>query len=352
MRLARAHTINFRCLQELKLEFDDVTVLVGANSTGKSTVLHALGWLFDGGGLEAEDVSGNQADATVSVGATFTDFNDADRDALGSYVVGDEATFWRTWSSTEGEKLTGRGRAYPAFEEVRKHEKAMPRRKAYADLRGERPNLGLPVASTQQAVDDAMRSWEEAHPDELEEARVSATHLFGFTGGSRLNGRFDFVLVPAVDPEAETQDARGTLLRQLLDRAMGDQTAMDESLKQLEHETAEQLHRIVQGETGTALSDLSRQVTTELQRLVPGGSVVMEPREPAFRMPELSVNLRVEEGGFETDVRRQGHGFQRALLIAVVHQLASIRPPLESPAPAEEGDEDETCDCSHPDRFA
>ncbi len=96
MRIVRAHIINFRCLQELKLEFDDVTVLVGANSTGKSTVLYALRWFFDGGGLDTDDISGHQTDQTISVGVTFADFVNADREALGSYVVGDEATFWRT----------------------------------------------------------------------------------------------------------------------------------------------------------------------------------------------------------------------------------------------------------------
>ena len=188
MRLSRVHIINFRCLTELQLELDDVTVFVGANSTGKSTVLHSLRWLFDGGPLDPEDVAGYQDGATVSVGATFVGFNDADRDALGSYLIGDEATFWRTWSAAEGEKLTGRGRAFPPFEEVRSVAQAMPKRKAYSDLRTARPELGLPAASNQQAVEDAMRAW-CAHPDESAGVARSATHLFGFTGGSRLTGR-------------------------------------------------------------------------------------------------------------------------------------------------------------------
>lgn len=336
MRLARVHIINFRCLRELRLDLDEVTILVGANSTGKSSVLHALRWLFEGGLLEPEDLWGCQEGATASVGGTFTDFTDADREALGSYVVNEEATFWRTWTEAEGEKLTGRGQAYPAFEEVRRHEKAIPMRTAYAELRTAQPQLGLPVANTQQAVKDAMLAWEEAHPDDLEESSVSATHLFGFTGGSRLNGRFDFVLVPAMsDPEAETRDARGTLLRQLLDRAMGDQATMQQTLKALEQEVAEQVHDIVRSESGEALRELSASVSEELQRLVPGGRVTLEPKAPAFKMPELGVNLRVEEGGLETEVGRQGNGFQRALLTAVLHQLASLRPPEPEPSQAE-----------------
>src|SRR6266550_2803878 len=157
MRLARVHILNFRCLVDLRLEFDDVTVLVGANSTGKSTALEALRWLFEGGPLEVEDLAGCKPDSTASVGATFVDFNDSDRSALGSYVVGDEATFWRTWSESEEEKLTGRGRAFPLFEDVRREQKALPMRKAYNDLRAAHPELGLPTVASQTAVQDAMR---------------------------------------------------------------------------------------------------------------------------------------------------------------------------------------------------
>jgi len=329
MRLERVHVIKFRCLDELRLDFDDVTILVGANSTGKSTVLHAIRWFFEGGQLSDEDVTGMQPGQTASVGVTFTDFDDDDRVALGSYVVGNEATFWRTWSQGE-EKLTGRGRAFPDFEVVRALEQAMPVRQAYAELRNERPELGLPTAATKAAVEAAMDAWEEAHPDDLQESAVSATHLFGFTGGSRLNGRFDFVLIPAVsDPEEETRDARGTLLRQLLERSLGNQPTMRATLEELEKSVAEQIHQIVVAEGGEALAVLSEQVSLELQRLVPGGTVTLEPREPAFHFPDVAVELRVAEGGLETAVGRQGHGFQRALLFAVVQQLAAVRPTSE-----------------------
>src|SRR5581483_9001512 len=143
MRLSRIHIINFRCLQELVLDLDDVTTLVGANSTGKSTALHALRWFFEGGSLEAEDFWGCDDTLTVSVGATCSDFSQADRVALGSYLIQEEATFWRTWSAAEQEKLTGRGLAYRPFEDIRAHEKATPMKAAYNDLRAAQPDLGL-----------------------------------------------------------------------------------------------------------------------------------------------------------------------------------------------------------------
>ena len=55
-----------------------------------------------------------------------------------------------------------------------------------------------------------------------------------------------------------------------------------------------------------------------------GGAVSLAARLPSVKVPSLSVDLRVADGGLNTAVERQGHGFQRALLIAIVQQLAAV----------------------------
>lgn len=147
VRIEKVSIENYRCLQSLDLEIDDLTVLIGANSTGKSSVLRALRWFFDGGDLEPEDVCGMKDEATVSVTVTFGDLTPKDRGALAPYGERDSATFRRTWSAKDGGKLTGRAMAYPPFEEVRNHEKAADLKKAYGQLRKDSPGMGLPSSS-------------------------------------------------------------------------------------------------------------------------------------------------------------------------------------------------------------
>ena len=132
---------------------------------------------------------------------------------------------------------------------------------------------------------------------------------------------------PAVsDPEAETRDARGTLLRQLLDRALGEQSQMRARLDALERQVSTDVHQIMVAEGGEALRKLASGVTEELERLVPGGQVLLDTHPPTFQVPQLSVDVRVADGGLCTDVGHQGHGFQRALLIAFVQRLATLHP--------------------------
>lgn len=323
MRLVRVHIQHFRCLDDLHLDLEDVVVLVGANSTGKSSVLHALDWFFSGGALVSEDIGGLDEGASISVDATFTDFSAADADAFGSYVAQGEMTLTRTWSLTDGEKLTGRAMAFPAFEMVRAHPKKSDLLAAYKEMRDSHAELGLPSARSADAAAEAMQTWEREHPDELETSTVSATHLFGFAGQGKLAGRFDYVLIPAAsDLQSETRDVRGTLLRQIVDRAGPNSESMRQRLQQLGDDLTAQIETIVTEEGLETFQTVSALITEELARLIPAGTVSLEARLPTVRIPEIGFAMRVGDGGIETEAGRQGHGFQRALFIALVRQLA------------------------------
>lgn len=322
MRISQIAVRNFRCLDDIDLSLDPVTVLVGANGTGKSSVLHAVAWFFDGGQLELADIGGDADTGTVAVGVTFEDLSSADAEAFGSYVVDDQLQLWRTWNPADGEKLTGRGLAYPVFSELRQHNRASEINAAYGALREAHPDLGLSTTRSAEAAKDALNEWERQHPDALELTDREATHLFGFVGQGRLNGRFDYVLVPAVaDPAAEARDAPRTMLRQLVDRSGAHSARMRERLSALEVAVTEQINTIVGEEGQDTFEALSASVTEELARLVPEGMVALEARPPSLQVPMPGVELRVGDGGHMSDVSHQGHGFQRALLIAMVQQL-------------------------------
>lgn len=233
----------------------------------------------------------------------------------------------------EGEKLTGHALAYPPFEKIRVHEKATPRKKAYSELRNADSTLGLPSANTRDAVDEAMLAWEAENPDKLEPATSSATHLFGFSGQPKLAGRFDYVFVPAVsDAEEQTRHARGTLMQQVISRSLNNQEQVDERLKIIHAETAERMGTVLQEEHGDELDKLSHRFTNALRTYVPSGTVSFRPQSPELKMPSMQVDLRVADSGIETNVGRQGNGFQRALLMAAVQELSRVQEIGDPPA--------------------
>lgn len=328
MRLAAIHIENFRCLRSADIEIGPATVLVGANGTGKSSVLHALNWFFAGGTLELDDVTGHEQGLTTSVTAVFRDFDKADRDALGKYVEGDAATFERRWSEDGGERLTGRSRALPAFETVRAEPSAGPQRSAYQRFREDHPEFGLPNVTSAQAAMDAMNEWEVGNPEALESSSTSATHLFGAVGSARLAGRFDYVLIPAVaQVDKEVRDGRGTLLRQLLDRFISVRPEVRAQLADVAADARDRANEIIRQEGYTELASLAKGLTSDLQRLVPGAEVRLQPIPVDLPVPSASIGLTITDAGLETQVDHQGHGVQRSLFMAMVQQLAAPRAP-------------------------
>lgn len=53
MKIQKVQISNFRSLRDVSIDFDDVTTFIGPNGVGKSSVLRALDWFFNGGKTSA-----------------------------------------------------------------------------------------------------------------------------------------------------------------------------------------------------------------------------------------------------------------------------------------------------------
>lgn len=72
---------NFRALKDVTIPFNSVTTFIGSNGAGKSTVLRALDWFFNGkpGSLTEKDCSFGVNAEHIDVQVTFAELNDKDR---------------------------------------------------------------------------------------------------------------------------------------------------------------------------------------------------------------------------------------------------------------------------------
>lgn len=76
MKIQTVNIKNFRTLKDVTIEFDSVTIFIGPNGTGKSTVLRGLDWFFNGsknGDLTETDCSFGATDENIEVQVTFRD---------------------------------------------------------------------------------------------------------------------------------------------------------------------------------------------------------------------------------------------------------------------------------------
>lgn len=327
MKIQSVRIKNFRTLKDVTIPFDRVTTFIGPNGVGKSTVLRALDWYFNGkpSSLTDQDCSFGATGEEIEVQITFDDLTDKDRDALGKYAPDGVSSFtaWRRRSSDGSDVLSANAKGFPDFNPIKIASGATAKKELYADLRSNRPDLNLPAASTGTAVEQAMTTWEASHTDQLIDApETLQTNFFGFNSGGKMSGLFDFVLITAdLRASEESIDGRSSIIGRILERSV-DRTAADEAIATIVEESRARQQSVYEEKFKAQLDALTLQLNGVVASYSPGRTVTVFPAQIELRAPRTTFDVAVLDGATETTVERQGHGFQRTLLISALQLLA------------------------------
>jgi len=249
----------FRCLKDVDVPVGDLSILLGGNNAGKSSFLRALDFFFNGAQLEQEDVFGGE-DRSISVEVTFTDLTPADREAFTIYAQGDQMILRRSWQDGQ-EKITGRSRRFPGFSEIREAS-GNSRRRVYREFREANADMNLGEATTKEAIEQQLLTWEMQHPGRCEKVDDEAGHLLGYrsVGEKRLSDRYKFVLVPAVrDAASEAVERKGTILQQLLTAIAEQRAEANEKLVDLQEDMRSRYAKVVDESHGPTLAPIVQQ---------------------------------------------------------------------------------------------
>lgn len=317
MRVARVELENFRCHQRLMVDLQDVTAFIGQNGSGKSTVLEGIQSCIDGRPLRDEDrcIEAIESEA-VRVAIKLVDLAELDNIALGLPAACAEATVRRSWQggrvSLEVQRL-----ALDVLAPFRDEGQSVTARRAiYKDIAKAHPDLGLPPDQAIAPLRAAVETWEQSNPDRCELTWVPARSV------GALQERLTVIRIPAVrETAADMREGRGTALSALLavlatdDRSAG-------PMENLRDETQTRYEAEVAPLQQARLEDLERDFTAEIQRFIPGAEVKMQITTAVVSIPTPGVAIRAGQGAEVTDVALQGHGFQRALLMAALQLVA------------------------------
>jgi putative ATP-dependent endonuclease of OLD family len=336
MQISKVHIRNYRSLADLEIPVGDYMALIGSNGAGKSSVLYALDWFFNGGDPEESDIHRPREDGTapclaqgtsIEVEVTFSNLTPRDREVLGMYGRGPVAQLRRTCSPPAKGKLIGSSRQGPGFVEVRNDDNAKARKERYAALRTR--NQELPVAASEKDILAALEAWEQDPRNQTKLVSVPAdasTHMFGFNGESTLRDLVRYVLIPAASDLASEVgtlgrgSALGDLMGGLLSRAVAEartnweETHADE-IRKLETAMTEGVDR--------ATSAHAVRINGRLSDLLPDAEILFSPQVPSWQLRgEADLRTSVMIDGAAHDVARQGHGVQRAVMMAVLQAFA------------------------------
>ncbi len=335
MRIKRVHITNFRCLQDIGIEFDQITTFIGPNGVGKSTVLRALDWFFNGGKgpLRDIDCSHGNTDEEIRVEVEFSELTDEDRVVLGHYAREGVDIFiaWKHRAPEGVEKMSANTRGYQPFSVIRSIENKPERKTAYNALRASDETLGLPSAGGADAIETAFRAWESEHPESLSEVSGDlSTSFFGFNSQAKMAGLFDYVLVTAdLRASEEAIDTKSSVIGRFLERTV-DRTAADVAIATLTAEVETRQRDIYSEHFQEQLDDISEALTDAVTQYSEGRSILVKNEEVALTPPVTKFFVNVVDEELTTTIDRQGHGFQRTLLISALQLLAKRGAAAES----------------------
>jgi hypothetical protein len=355
MRIASVTIRNYRSLKDVIIRADKYSAFIGANGSGKSSVLYALDWFFNGTPLTDADAHGYKEgdvlgpEVTVEVAVTFIDLTDKDRDRLQQYGRTDRAEIRRTWyAATNQIKTVGNAIQGPGFAEVRMDQAIATRRQKYRGLRTVYDDLPeLPSSMSKDAIMDALSTWESepVHASLLAEVRdVDANQMMGWNGTNVLHECVRFVLIPAATSIAGEVGSisRGSALTELIGAFMASASARAQAVwLERNADAVEELAQEMRDRIESATGVQETRVNVRLASLIPNASVTLTPTVPTFA-PKLdpSISTAVTISGATNDVARQGHGVQRAVMISMFQAMVPDEDLMRNTHEVQEGEDE------------
>ncbi len=342
MKLKSIHIENFRSIKNETIELDDYTCMVGANGTGKSTVLQALNIFFRNTAgvttgvwtLTQEDFHHRGTSSPVTVTLTFQDLSaDAQKDLHAYYrqdklIVSAKATWNPDTASAEvkqyGSRLVMRDFA-PFFAADNEGAKLADLRPIYTGIREQHQEL--PSESTKRGMTEALQSYEKERPD-LCELVESSSQFYGWTRGTNLLDKYiQWVYVPAIkQPSEEQEEGTRTALGQLLQRTVRGKVDFESPLADLKADLKQRYQQLLDDNKGL-LGALERSLESRLQQwATPGATLSIGWRydpDKSVVINTPSARVSIGEDDFMGEVARLGHGLQRAFLVSMLQELAT-----------------------------
>lgn len=346
MRIESVTLKNLRCFKDGIVNIDPYTCLVGPNGSGKSTVLLALNIFFrqiedsptDVTTLSRDDFHLQDTSNPVEITVTFCDLSvQAEEDfkgyvrqgkliisAVASFDVNGNAAVVRQY----GQRL-GMEEFKPFFKAYGDGASASELKAIFRGIEEKSPELeALRSKTTKDGMYETLRAFEAARPDACR-LIPSEDQFYGATKGANLLSKYvQWVFIPAVKNATDEQlELRTSALGKLLARTVRAKVNFSTAIESLTTAAREQYQKMLD-ENGAALASVSESLRRRLTEWAhPEASLRLEWKNDASRSVRVDPPLAgiiAGEAGFEGELVRLGHGFQRSYLLALLQELAAV----------------------------
>lgn len=331
MIVKTVHVQNFRSILDERIDYDNLTVLVGRNGTGKSSFLRAMEmFFFPTTTVSTEDFYDNDTSKEIEIAVTFTDLAAEEKTLFAPYIDGNDLTVARVFTLSAKKSGTYHGMKLqnPDFAEVRNAEKKTDIRNKYDEIKLTDKYLSLPTVRNAEQAEEELKKWESTNPGSCLRMRDDG-QFFGFTevGQGYLGRHTHFICIPAVrDAAADASEGKGSCVTEIMDLVVRNILANRKDFVVLKDDTQKKYREIMDPAKLTELSELQTRLSGTLRHYAPEANVSLEWAkfvDVDFPLPKAEVKLH--EDGYKSSVHRTGHGLQRAFILTMLQHLVAAK---------------------------
>ncbi len=322
---------NFRSILDETLSFDNLTALVGANGSGKSSFLHALE-LFQAKQpkIIQDDFYNKNIEKEIIFAITFTNLSENAKEQFSKYFQNDELTVERVFKFVD-DKISstyhGSTLQNPDFRKFRSYPIATTAKPEYVTLTRNDKYDSLSNWESFEKSKNELIKWEDAHIDECKRYRDDG-QFFGFkeVGSANLEKYIQFLYIPAVrDASSDAVEGKNSVLTTLLDLVIRNELMQKDDVQKFQKDFKKRYDEILNTKNLKEISKLSKDLTKTLNSYVPDAKIDLSwltPKDFQITLPSAIANLI--EDGYSSTVERTGHGLQRVFIITLLQYLSTF----------------------------
>ncbi len=323
---------NFRAILEESLDCADLTVLVGRNGAGKSSFLRALEMFYESAAAASvDDFYAEDVSKEIEIAVTFDRLEAAEKELFAPYLDAERLTISRVFSLAAGKKsgtYHGSRLQNPDFFPIRMAGGKKEVVAKYKEVREQPAYQALPVARAADEAEQALKAWEAANADACTRQRDDG-QFFGFTGvGQGYLGRHTrFIRIPAVrDASTDAMEGRGSCVTEIMDLVVRSALARKAEFTALKDDAQRKYREIMDPGRLTELSSLQTKLSETLAYYAPEAAVSLDWAKLAdLEFPLPKAEIKLNEDGYKSAVRRTGHGLQRAFILTMLQHLVAAK---------------------------
>lgn len=328
MKIKKISIKNWRSIKHLEIDAEDLMVIIGQNNHGKSNLLAAI--LFFFGEIKHQELDFNHGSTELFVEITFARLDTSDQTTFKKYLTSDKTIVVRKSSYLSG-SFEYRGYIEnPKLEWLQESNAGAYTKRALAESLDFHPFLPKAGRLKKQEIVDAQAAYIEQNKENLEfDFELEKTNFLGLKSVAK--GIFgEIFFIPAVKEASDdfiSKEAStfGKLYSEVIE-------TMSESNVEWK-ETKEKLSGLfgmlnrwdqdgnINKNRPKQLREFEQEVTKELSSW--SAEIDIEVTPPNIENV-FKANTQVwVNDGVRTDIKRKGHGLQRALMVALVRVIAN-----------------------------